>query len=511
MIRRIENRGNPWLRLTCPHTCWSPPMDILFINPNRMQPPVAPLAADSIGQALLSRGIGCTVVDLCLDQPSGAEIPLSFWRALRGPQPAAVLVTLRNLDDAYYASQESFLPGYRALVESLKKAFAVPVITGGCGFSVAPEKVLAFIGADLGVAGASEKDLLGLLGALGDRDRYPDLPGVVWKDGADLLSNAPSPPQMDADFFSPRAVVRNLEYFRRGGMVGLETKRGCTGACVYCVDPVAKGRTVLRKPIEILLEEIRSLLRQGVTVLHLCDSEFNVPPEHATEVCEAIRAEGLSERFRWYAYASPEGFDGALAQRMARAGCAGINFGVDHGRDDLLVRLGRRHRAHDLERTARAARDAGLPFMFDLLLGGPGETRRSLAEAVELCRDLGVDRVGLNVGIRVYPGTALGREVRGQGPLRKNPNLRGAVQGNEDLLHPVFFVSADLGEGWEEELAGRVGGDRRFFLPAGRGRASNYNYNTNEVLVEALKRGHKGAFWDILRRIQEGLPPLALP
>jgi hypothetical protein len=32
---------------------------------------------------------------------------------------------------------------------------------------------------------------------------------------------------------------------------------------------------------------------------------------------------------------------------------------------------------------------------------------------------------------------------------------------------------------------------------------SNYNYNANAVLVDAIRDGYRGAFWDILRRLGE--------
>lgn len=486
-------------------------MHVLLVNPNRIQPPVAPLALDSLGQALATRGISCSVADLCMDLPSDLPPRSSYWDRFAQPQPSAVLVTLRNLDDAYYASRQTFLPGYRDLVRTLRTRFGAPVIAGGCAFSLAPDKILAYLDADLGVAGASEHDLLALLGSLEGSGRFDGLAGVVWKEGDTIRSEPPTPPVMNEDFFSQRRFVRNRDYFDRGGMAGLETKRGCGTGCVYCADPVAKGRRVFLKPMEFLLSEIRSLLSMGVTVFHLCDSEFNLPASHAFAVCEAILSEGLSERIRWYTYATPETFDEALAFRMAQAGCAGINFGVDHCLDQNLAALGRRHRAADLERTARAARAAGIPFLFDLLLGGPGETLSSLLEAVEFCRDLDVERVGVSAGIRVYPNTPLARRILSEGPLEANPGLRGVLAGNEDLLMPVFFLSPELHPGWQEELSRRVGQDQRFFLPARCSRESNYNYNANEVLVRALEKGHKGAFWDILRRIQKGLPPLEAP
>ena len=48
-----------------------------------------------------------------------------------------------------------------------------------------------------------------------------------------------------------------------------------------------------------------------------------------------------------------------------------------------------------------------------------------------------------------------------------------------------------------------LGGDERFFT-AGLGNDDrDYNYSGHKVLVNAIRKGYRGAFWDILRRLQK--------
>ena len=154
------------------------------------------------------------------------------------------------------------------------------------------------------------------------------------------------------------------------------------------------------------------MLAQGIDHFHTCDSEFNLPAEHAREVCRAIIDAGLADRIRWYAYCAPKPFDDELAALFQRAGCAGINFGVDSGCDEMLRRLGRHFRTEDLASTAQSCRRHGIPFMFDLLLGGPGETRETLRQTIEFMRRIEPDCVGLAIGMRVYEGTPMAKWVR---------------------------------------------------------------------------------------------------
>jgi hypothetical protein len=117
---------------------------------------------------------------------------------------------------------------------------------------------------------------------------------------------------------------------------------------------------------------------------------------------------------------------------------------------------------------------------------------------------LSPDRVGVSLGVRVYAGTGLSELVREEGPMARNPNLRGQVEGNDGFLKPVFYLSSALGDDAAGYVAELVGGDRRFFFPTAEAGTEAYNYSDNERLVEAIQRGYRGAYWDILRRLGEG-------
>jgi radical SAM superfamily enzyme YgiQ (UPF0313 family) len=139
--------------------------------------------------------------------------------------------------------------------------------------------------------------------------------------------------------------------------------------------------------------------------------------------------------------------------------------------------------------------------MYDLLLGAPGETRESMKETIDTMKKLSPDRVGVSFGVRIFPQTKMAELVQKQGPLSENPNLRGAIEGNDNFFKPIFYLSAGLGPDAAEYLSQLIGGDERFFFVSPSGAERNYNYNDNSLLVNAIKAGYRGAFWDILRRL----------
>ncbi len=474
--------------------------EVVLVNTNRLRPPVAPVGLDYMADLLRAQGVNVRLVDLCFEPDAEAA---TAGRP-SDVDPVLVGLTLRNTDDCYLASGQDFVPEFRRLVELARRHTSAPVVIGGSGYSVCPAAILQATGADYGIAGDGEVPLAALTSELARGNDPQRVPGLLWRDAEGVKGNQPWLGPLEDLPRRGRALLDNERYFSEGGQAGVETKRGCDRECIYCADPLGKGTRVRARSPAQVADEFEALLAQNVDHFHLCDSEFNVPAEHGSAVCQELVRRGMGEQTRWYAYATPAGFTGELALAMRRAGCVGVNLGADSGDDRMLAELGRDFRAEALWDTARACRDAGLVFMYDLLLGGPGETRRSVALTIETMKRISPDRVGVSLGVRIYQGTALSRLVQREGPTAQNPNLRGQVQDNPELLRPVFYVSSALGREAEDYVAGLVGGDPRFFFPTTDSGTEAYNYSNNERLVEAIQQGYRGAYWDILRRVAEG-------
>lgn len=475
---------------------------VLLVNPNQMKPAVAPLALDYLASALRIKQFQVDLLDLCFTADFSRAIE-DYFAHSPASNIVAIGLTLRNTDDTYFASQDFFLPKFKMVTDCLQKWTSAPLVLGGAGFSVMPEAVLDYCNVDLGIWGEGEYSLPLLIAKIAAAQDWKDVPGLVYRYHNGFRRNFPQYLNLSRLPASQRDLADNQRYFREGGMGNLETKRGCDKHCIYCADPAGKGRQIRLRSPQSVAEEMALLLKRGIDHFHLCDSEFNLPISHATAVCEQIIDRGLGSKVRWYTYASPSPFSDELATLLQKAGCAGINFGVDSGVDYMLRTLGRDFTVEDLKQTTSTCHRQGITFMYDLLLGGPGETMDSLQQTIETMKQLSPHRVGASLGVRIFPYTRLAALVRKQGPLNQNPNLHGAVQGNSGFLAPVFYLSSDLGKDASEHLTQLIGKDERFFVGAKDKIDKNYNYNDNSVLVNAIRKGYRGAFWDILRRLSE--------
>lgn len=499
---------------------------LTLINTNRMQPPIAPLGLDYVAGAAREAGIDVELVDLCSAEASpvaavgGGRADLSRDRASGGTtaahtsaaltrhfdrrQPQLVGLSFRNVDDCFWPSGQSFLPTLQRDVAAVRQQTDAPIVLGGVGYSVFPRQILESVGADFGIHGDGEQAVVALLRELRGSRHWERVPGLIYRQDGRWLANRPAWPQ-SLSVPTRREFVDNDDYFRRGGQLGVETKRGCRRRCSYCVDPLAKGRRPRwRAPAEVA-DEVQTLLRRGLNVLHLCDAEFNLPLEHAVAVCDELIDRRLGSAVRWYAYLAVLPFPEELADRMQRAGCAGINFTSDATHPAMLRTYGQSHDRDDLARAVRLCRQRGIAVMLDMLLGGPGETPETMAQTIADLKHLEPDCAGAALGLRVYPDTPIIARVVAEGPLETNPSIRRHYAGPIDLLRPTFYLSAALGSQPARLVRELIAGDPRFFPPQEESPANaaevagDHNYNDNHALVDAIASGARGAYWDILR------------
>jgi radical SAM superfamily enzyme YgiQ (UPF0313 family) len=357
-------------------------------------------------------------------------------------------VTHRNVDDIHYG--RVMAPEIREVIHAIKDSTDAPIVLGGSGFSVCPEHLLDYYGTDLGVAGEGECALPMLASSLDDESEYPGIPGLVYRRNGGFSRNPVGTCSLSHTCFSHRSKVDYAPYVGESGDkggTGIQTKRGCPMDCIYCVVPEIEGRVMRLRPTSDIVDEIECLLSKGVKRFFIADSEFNFPEEHAKQICQEIINRKLGNRMRWYGYLSPRPFSTELAKLMVEAGCKLAIFSVENGNEDILRCMRKDFTAQDIRDTARACHEAGLTFSYCTMFGGPGETMETVLETLELFRE--VKPTGVTYwdppGLRIYPNTPLAEIAREEGFEKRNPNLHGCIEGNEDFLMPVYYLSARMG------------------------------------------------------------------
>ncbi|WP_033289746.1 tryptophan 2-C-methyltransferase [Amycolatopsis jejuensis] len=540
---------------------------VTLVNPNLVHPPITPYALDILTTSLEAAGFETDILDLTLVRDHWQDV---VHRYFAERSPFLVGVTVRNTDTIYPQEQRVFLDSHRDIIAAIRGCSAAPVVGGGVGFSSMPFALVDYFGIDFGVKGPGELTLVQLAEALASGGNGRSVPGLIVNDHAGHVRET-VPDGITIDRGRARMVnvttpytrrsgspnkVDNLAYYRRGGLGNILTRNGCPFACTHCVEPDAKGnRFALRAPSAVV-DEMESLIIQGVHDLHTTDSEFNLNIAHSKKVLrEIVRRKKASagsslHDLRLWIYVQPAPFDAEYAGLLAEAGCAGINVAPDHVRDDVLDgwkvsgKGHRFYRTEDVGQVCDWAHELGMLTMVEVLLGMPGETEETLRDCVQSTLDLGATVVGYTLGIRAFPYSPLGRSLAAQSdgttsvpgvqsntatePILLTPQDRctGTVAYERQFMfdrrggfRPVYYFSPGLPEGdggapgpgdrWEKSLAllwdcVPLADRPRVMLPTSPGLSpEDNNYADNPLLLRLSELGYTGAYWSHWPRRQE--------
>lgn len=454
-------------------------MRILFVSVNResVPYPVAPLGVAYVAGAARSAGHEVCLVDLCFSESVEADIA----GALRQFAPDLIGISIRNVDNLTYPASVSYLDEILAAVTILRRHAEAPIVAGGPGFSIFPERLLAALDLEFGVIGEGEETLCALAQCIEERRQVPDLPNLIRR-GEDARRVARKLGTFAENGWPARDLLDNVRYLTLGGMANLQTKRGCPFGCTYCTYPHIDGSCLRLRPPVNVVDELAAMVEQaGIDEVFFVDDIFNWPHDHAMGICEEIVARRL--RVGWTCFATPVGMTPQLARAMKSAGCRGVEFGADAASPPILRALGKPFTQEEIRAAARACHEAGLPAAYYVIFGGPGETAETVAETCDLIDDLQPQAVLGFVGIRIYPNT----------PLHGIAVSDRVVAATDDLLLPRFYISPRIGT---DELAAAVGSHAKarsnWVVPA-------LGIRSDPALLALLRRsGRRGPLWDLL-------------
>jgi radical SAM superfamily enzyme YgiQ (UPF0313 family) len=447
-------------------------MKILLISANtlKMPYPVYPLGLDYVAGSLGSH-YQTKIVDM-----NEFTDPAELGLVVREYSPDYVGISIRNIDNTDATNSRAFLEDYQKLVGQIRENSSSPIILGGSGFTIFPAEFMQLLDADYGVVGEGERLPL-LLEALSKNADIAGLPGVVTKKTKDIVYQ-PWSGEVSQQFY-PESSHAKL-YLSRGGMLNLQTKRGCPFRCSYCTYPHIEGGKMRFFDPQEIAQRARALQDAGAKYIFITDSAFNASYEHSRQVAEAFIRSGIT--IPWGGFFAPTVPPADYFRRLADAGLSHVEFGTESLSEKMLVNLQKPFAVDDVFAAHAQARAAGLYVAHYFLLGGPGEDRKTLQGTLTHVDKLENSVFFFFCGIRIYPHTAL-----------YNVALReGQIKQDQNLLQPVFYQSPDVNEKEimqivEDHAAGRF----NWMVGTGANKATR-------ILPKLYERGFTGPLWEHL-------------
>ena len=370
---------------------------VFLVNPPSPEPVKTPLLSFChLAQSLRAAGHAVALADGSAPHgPSGAEIEARA--AAFGADLVGVHVKTLHAQEAY------------AFAKALAGRFRL--CAGGPHATVCPDEPLRF-GFDFVVRGEGEETLVELADALDGRRTVDDVASLGFVKAGTPRQNpsrgflreldALAPPLDALDLFDPAwyGAARPLP------PAGLLSSRGCPAACTFCSNNVTGRQFRYRSP-ESVAKEVRTLReRFGVTAFSFFDDSFAVGSRRVRELCAALREVGP---VHFTCTAHPAHLDRDTLAEMKRAGCGGVDLGMESGDPEMLLRIGKGVTVERVLAVLADCRALGLHAIVNLMFGWPDETDAELEATLAFMERAAPLAAGFNArGVLVpFPGTGI--------------------------------------------------------------------------------------------------------
>ena len=298
-------------------------------------------------------------------------------------------------------------PAY-ALARALEGRF--PLVAGGPHPTVAPLEPLAH-GFTFSIRGEGEEALVELADALDGKRAIESVHGLAWRGPGGAPQLAPPRPFI-ADLDALASPIDSLDLFdpawygadKPVPFAGILSSRGCPAACTFCSNNVT-GRQFRYRDAALIAEEVRALKDDyGASSFAFFDDSFAVGRRRVAELGAAL--EGVAG-IGWSCTAHPAHLDPDVLTAMKRAGCGGLDIGMESGDPARLVAIGKGVTVERVEQVLAWCRDAGMHVVVNLMFGWPGETEAELEASMAFMQRAAALGAMLNARgvLTPYPGT----------------------------------------------------------------------------------------------------------
>ncbi len=272
---------------------------------------------------------------------------------------------------------------------------------------------------DVVVRREGENTLLELVQRIEAGKSYDDVIGTTVRAQGRIVRNPDRPYIEDLDSLPfPARHLWPMEKFRElEDILYLAASRGCVYWCEFCTTVRMHGRKYRFRSPKNVVDELEYLHKTyGIKKFTFCDDAFTVDQPRTEELCNEIIKRGL--KIEWNCGSRVDMVTKELLVKMKEAGCVSFWCGLESGTQQMLDAM---KKGISPELTAKVlgwVREIGMQPVPNVILGFPGETKKSAWDTIKFVEKVAPDAVGFYNVATPFPGTPMYDTVKAKGWLR---------------------------------------------------------------------------------------------
>lgn len=379
--------------------------DILLTYPSesiKIFDPMIPLGISSIASVLKRAGYSVTFIDF--NRYDG-----NFTKDLLALNPSIV-----GIGGTTPTRKGSFL--IAAIIKKILNN--TPVVYGGVHASFTAEDTLKNVpDIDYIIKGEGEFSFLKFCDIYFDRSNEDirNIPGLCFRENGKIIQNKPQRIENLDELPMPERFYDEISYslsmeFTNQEADFLVTSRGCPVTCTFCSASTMFPGGIRFRSIENIEKEVHHILKhKKVSAIKLFDSTFTANKEHTLAFCKIIKKYNLL----WECELRVDTVDFETLKAMKDAGCYYVDIGVETVNDDLLRKIGKKITVAQIRQVLEWCNQIGIKTKVFFIFGLLDQSYKSCNLELNFMKQQRdkIDHYATTIGVRVYPGTPLEKQL----------------------------------------------------------------------------------------------------
>jgi len=268
--------------------------------------------------------------------------------------------------------------------------------------------------------------------------------------------------------------------------------RGCPHPCEYCAVQTYYQRSYRTRPVDDVIDDIRTVKRLGADRLLFLDDNPIARPDEAKALFRAM----IPLRMKWASQSTINiARDPELLDLAARSGCVSLSIGLESINEESLASVGKGFNLpHRFGQDLAAIRAKGIQVIALLIVGLDGDTTDTFARSLRFLIDNKISFLKLFTPCP-YPGTAFHERMAREGRILVDD--WGRYDYGSPLIRPAHMTAEDMVEGFRYVYQGFYSVRsilRRLLPPAGRSYLETLAYLVANLKVNRYLQTHDAAW-----------------
>ena len=322
-----------------------------------------------------------------------------------------------------------YTPEYKEVLSLARKIKTkdskIKIVVGGIHPTLYPEELLEEENSpvDFEVIGEGEETFLELCQRLLNQTKisYTNIKGIAFKKKNIIIKNTLRKLNNNLDAIShPAYNLIDMGYYTQASPYAIRgcflrsfyllATRGCPSTCTFCVAKKLRlfnggGCYTRIRSAKNIIKEIKLLRKKyHIDSFYFIDDLFTINKENVANFCRLLKKEKLN--LLWGCSAKVSTLDENTLKLMSNSGCIQIDFGVERGSNQALLKIQKGITIAMVENIFNLCHKYKIRTFANFLVNLPNESEKDLKDITKLASNLKSEIYSFNV-FTPYPGTEI--------------------------------------------------------------------------------------------------------